>query len=70
MFNVNIRKDVIEPAKLTERQKIEYLAGMHYGDIYPTAFRADSELSLISMLARRVLELEERIEALGEELDR
>lgn len=51
-------KKTIEPVTLTDAEKVRYLANMHVGSIYPTAFQFDNELTLISLLARRIVELE------------
>jgi hypothetical protein len=55
------KRKVIEPERLTEQEKLEYLARMFHGSIYPTAFQYDNELTLISLLARKVVDLQEQI---------
>lgn len=49
---------VIEPRSLDDQEKVKYLAKMRIGDTYPTAFKYDDAFTLISLLARRIVELE------------
>ncbi len=49
---------VIEPDYLDDKEKVEYLAKMHIGSIFPSAFDNDQEITLIGLLARRIVELE------------
>lgn len=46
--------------KPTDYDKLKYLAGMKPSDIFPEMFSEDTPLSLIQMLAKRVLHLEDR----------
>ena len=54
-------RKIIEPRRLKDAEKVRYLAKMGPTDIYPTAFKDDNERTLISLLARRVVRLEERL---------
>lgn len=52
------KRKTIEPVDLDDKEKVEYLANMRIGSIYPTAFACDDSYTLISLLARRIVELE------------
>jgi hypothetical protein len=49
---------VIEPDYLDDKEKVEYLANTRIGDIFPSAFASDDVMTLVGLLARRIVELE------------
>jgi hypothetical protein len=57
-------RKVIEPVEMTDDEKFNWLANAHVGSIFPTAFQADDELTLIALLARRIAELEAKCQNL------
>jgi hypothetical protein len=52
------RHKIIVPISLDDKEKVVYLAKMGDMDIYPTAFSEDNPLTLIALLARRIVKLE------------
>lgn len=55
----------IDPVYLDDKEKVEYLANMRIGDLYPAAFVGDDPTTLISLLARRIVELENHFTSSG-----
>lgn len=58
-FQEHFRQPVLG---LDEQGKLEWIANASPYDVLPGDFRNETELTLIAMLARRVLELEKRVE--------
>lgn len=53
-------RKTIEPVEMTDDEKIGWLASSMPYDLFPTAFGNDNELTLIALLARRIVELEKK----------
>jgi hypothetical protein len=55
---------LIEPVQLDDDGKIDWLATAHVGKVFPSAFTHDTEQTLIMLLARKIVDLELRIQEL------
>jgi hypothetical protein len=55
------REEVREPVLLTDDQKIKYIANMGQTDMFPDAFMGDNQYTLIRLLAKKIVELDERL---------
>jgi hypothetical protein len=55
---------LIEPVELDDDGKIDWLASATVTSIYPSAFAHDSSDTLIALLARKIVDLERRIQEL------
>ena len=55
---------LIEPAVLDDDGKLDWLATASRGAIFPTAFSHDDANTLIALLARKIIDLEQRLQEL------